>query len=147
MELIILTGMSGAGKSQACDFFEDQGFFCIDNLPPLILPELAKTPADHVITDDTLRENFDKWIEQYAVEKMSIDHTMHKDKFIYLVHVGDLYDGNQKRGFLIEITDDTEHQERVEDIERYNMTLNRELMAKAKKIKELESQKESSAKD
>ncbi len=43
MELIILTGMSGAGKSQACDFFEDQGFFCIDNLPPMILPELAKT--------------------------------------------------------------------------------------------------------
>ncbi|MCQ2467809.1 MAG: RNase adapter RapZ [Clostridia bacterium] len=43
MELIILTGMSGAGKSQAADFFEDQGFFCIDNLPPLILPELAKT--------------------------------------------------------------------------------------------------------
>ena len=41
MELIILTGMSGAGKSQACDFFEDQGFFCIDNLPPMILPELA----------------------------------------------------------------------------------------------------------
>jgi UPF0042 nucleotide-binding protein len=35
--------MSGAGKSQAADFFEDQGFFCIDNLPPLILPELAKT--------------------------------------------------------------------------------------------------------
>ena len=43
MELIILTGMSGAGKSQAADFFEDQGFFCIDNLPPMILPELAKT--------------------------------------------------------------------------------------------------------
>ena len=43
MELIILTGMSGAGKSQAADFFEDQGFFCIDNLPPMILPELAKS--------------------------------------------------------------------------------------------------------
>ena len=96
-----------------------------------------------MIKDDTLRESFDKWIEQYATEKMSIDHTLHKDKFIYLVHVGDLYDGNQKRGFLLEITDDTEHQARVEDIERYNMTLNRELMAKAKKIKELESQKES----
>ena len=38
-----IIGMSGAGKSQACDFFEDQGFFCIDNLPPMILPELAKT--------------------------------------------------------------------------------------------------------
>lgn len=43
MELIFLTGMSGAGKSQAADFLEDQGFFCMDNLPPMILPELVKT--------------------------------------------------------------------------------------------------------
>ena len=43
MELIILTGMSGAGKSQAANFLEDQGFFCIDNLPPMILPELVFT--------------------------------------------------------------------------------------------------------
>lgn len=42
MELIFLTGMSGGGKSQAADFLEDQGFFCIDNLPPMILPELVK---------------------------------------------------------------------------------------------------------
>lgn len=43
MELIFLTGMSGGGKSQAAVFFEDQGFFCIDNLPPMILPEIVKT--------------------------------------------------------------------------------------------------------
>lgn len=43
MELIILTGMSGAGKSQAANFLEDQGFFCIDNLPPVILPEIVKS--------------------------------------------------------------------------------------------------------
>ena len=38
MDLIILTGMSGAGKSQAVAFFEDNGYFCIDNLPPQFLP-------------------------------------------------------------------------------------------------------------
>lgn len=43
MDLIILTGMSGAGKSQAAHFLEDQGYFCIDNLPPMVLPELVKT--------------------------------------------------------------------------------------------------------
>lgn len=32
-ELIIITGMSGAGKSQAIDYFEDRGYFCIDNFP------------------------------------------------------------------------------------------------------------------
>jgi len=43
MDIIILTGMSGAGKSQAANYLEDQGYFCIDNLPPVILPELVKT--------------------------------------------------------------------------------------------------------
>lgn len=32
-ELVIITGMSGSGKSQAMDFFEDRGYFCIDNFP------------------------------------------------------------------------------------------------------------------
>ncbi|MBQ5966186.1 MAG: RNase adapter RapZ [Clostridiales bacterium] len=43
MDLIILTGMSGAGKSQAANILEDQGYFCIDNLPPMVLPELVRT--------------------------------------------------------------------------------------------------------
>lgn len=32
-DLVIITGMSGAGKSEAMDFFEDRGYFCIDNFP------------------------------------------------------------------------------------------------------------------
>ena len=41
MELTIITGMSGAGKSQAIGAFEDAGWFCVDNLPPGLLPALA----------------------------------------------------------------------------------------------------------
>ena len=37
MDIIILTGMSGAGKSKAANFLEDMGYFCIDNLPPQLL--------------------------------------------------------------------------------------------------------------
>lgn len=40
MELIILTGMSGAGKSAAVRYIEDLGFFCMDNVPPYVLPDL-----------------------------------------------------------------------------------------------------------
>ena len=43
MEIIILTGMSGAGKSLAANYLEDMGFFCIDNLPPDLLPDLVKS--------------------------------------------------------------------------------------------------------
>jgi len=41
MELTIITGMSGAGKSKAMGTFEDAGWFCVDNLPPGLLPALA----------------------------------------------------------------------------------------------------------
>lgn len=37
-QLVIITGMSGAGKSLAVNTFEDLNFFCIDNLPPDLLP-------------------------------------------------------------------------------------------------------------
>jgi UPF0042 nucleotide-binding protein len=37
MELVIITGMSGAGKTVAMQSFEDLGFYCIDNLPPELL--------------------------------------------------------------------------------------------------------------
>lgn len=38
MEFIIVTGMSGAGKSRAIDALEDIGFYCVDNLPVKLLP-------------------------------------------------------------------------------------------------------------
>jgi RNase adapter protein RapZ len=37
---VIVTGLSGAGKSQALKSFEDLGFYCLDNLPPTLLPGL-----------------------------------------------------------------------------------------------------------
>ena len=33
MQVILISGLSGAGKSIALDTFEDEGFFCVDNLP------------------------------------------------------------------------------------------------------------------
>ncbi|MCL2741415.1 MAG: RNase adapter RapZ [Oscillospiraceae bacterium] len=38
MRVTIVTGMSGAGKSQAIKMLEDLGYFCVDNLPPSLLP-------------------------------------------------------------------------------------------------------------
>ncbi|MEG0979366.1 MAG: RNase adapter RapZ, partial [Oscillospiraceae bacterium] len=42
MELIIVTGLSGAGKSKAVDILEDIGFFCVDNMPPKLVPAFAQ---------------------------------------------------------------------------------------------------------
>lgn len=42
IQLLIITGLSGAGKSNAMKVFEDLGFFCVDNLPPALLPKFAE---------------------------------------------------------------------------------------------------------
>ncbi|MCU0268702.1 MAG: RNase adapter RapZ [Acidimicrobiales bacterium] len=41
-EFVVITGMSGAGRSQAADSLEDQGWFVIDNLPPALIPKVAE---------------------------------------------------------------------------------------------------------
>lgn len=37
MEVVIITGLSGSGKSKAADWFEDKGYYCIDNMPPALI--------------------------------------------------------------------------------------------------------------
>ena len=43
--IVIITGLSGAGKSNALQAFEDAGYFCIDNLPPRMIPAAMQTAA------------------------------------------------------------------------------------------------------
>ncbi len=54
--IVIVTGLSGAGKSNALRAFEDSGYFCIDNLPPSMIPAVLETaggPEDVVVVMDT----------------------------------------------------------------------------------------------
>jgi UPF0042 nucleotide-binding protein len=41
LDFVVITGMSGAGKSYAIKCFEDMGFFCVDNLPTTLIPTFA----------------------------------------------------------------------------------------------------------
>ena len=45
IRLVIVTGLSGAGKTQAIKCLEDLGFFCVDNLPPAFVPKMAELCA------------------------------------------------------------------------------------------------------
>ena len=45
MKFVIVTGMSGAGKSSAVNVLEDMGYYVIDNIPPRLIPEFAKICA------------------------------------------------------------------------------------------------------
>ncbi len=42
MELVIISGLSGAGKSQAASIMEDMGFYCVDNMPVSLIPRFAE---------------------------------------------------------------------------------------------------------
>ena len=42
MDFVVITGMSGAGKSQAMKVMEDMGYYCMDNLPPALLSKFAE---------------------------------------------------------------------------------------------------------
>lgn len=41
MDFLIITGMSGAGKSEAVRILEDMGYYCMDNVPPILLSQIA----------------------------------------------------------------------------------------------------------
>jgi RNase adapter protein RapZ len=43
MRIILLTGISGSGKSVGLNALEDAGYFCVDNLPPSLLRALVET--------------------------------------------------------------------------------------------------------
>ena len=69
--LVIVTGMSGGGKTQASRYLEDLGYFCVDNLPPVFIPkfvELCAHAGGHVSkvvlgVDTRSREFFDTFVQ------------------------------------------------------------------------------------
>ncbi|WGG50019.1 RNase adapter RapZ [Rugamonas sp. DEMB1] len=46
MRIVLLTGISGSGKSVALNVLEDSGYYCVDNLPPALLASLVTTLVD-----------------------------------------------------------------------------------------------------
>lgn len=77
MEIVILTGMSGAGKSTSLKIMEDAGYFCIDNLPISLIEKLAELTASRsreearvVLGVDVRSGNFVTELE-VALERLS----------------------------------------------------------------------------
>ena len=83
MQLLIVTGMSGAGKSSVMDVMEDIGYYCIDNIPPKLISkfvdlcrqsetEITKVAvAVDIRTGDMFAEIFRSW--QYLKDDKDVD--------------------------------------------------------------------------
>ncbi|WP_216831255.1 RNase adapter RapZ [Alkalihalobacterium elongatum] len=71
IQIVIITGMSGAGKTVAVQSFEDLGYFCVDNLPPALIPKFidliessgGKMNKVALVIDLRGREFFDHFFE------------------------------------------------------------------------------------
>ncbi|MPL67886.1 Nucleotide-binding protein YvcJ [bioreactor metagenome] len=71
VRLVIITGMSGAGKTQVVRAMEDLGYFCVDNLPPALIPKFAELCEQSggrvgkiaLVVDTRGREFFDTLIQ------------------------------------------------------------------------------------
>ena len=137
VENLVSSSIQCEGKTGyiAMDF--NKNFLSATETAIKFLPEIAKARADKPLESSKLQELIIKWIDEFSKDNILIKHVYHQGKAIYVIHVGDLYDGTDIRGYLIVVTDDTERQVHMEDIERYNLSLHQELMAKSKLIREL----------
>lgn len=45
LKTVIVTGLSGAGKTNAIDWFEDRGYYCVDNMPPALIDDFVRLTA------------------------------------------------------------------------------------------------------
>ncbi|MDO5718714.1 MAG: RNase adapter RapZ [Tissierellia bacterium] len=59
MEIVIITGMSGAGKSSALNILEDMGFYSMDNLPPMLIMSFAELTSRSEIVIEKLAVGLD----------------------------------------------------------------------------------------
>lgn len=85
MKFIIVSGLSGAGKSKVASFLEDMGFYCVDNLPAQLIPPLAElcmaSPGKYdkvaLVTDIRGGQTFDGLFAALdQLDAMACDHSI-----------------------------------------------------------------------
>jgi len=87
MDVIIITGLSGSGKSTAIHAFEDKGMFCSDNLPVVLLPELVrimreKKQSGGIVAGIDIREG--EFLKQFSDVRRRLVEDGHDVRVIYL---------------------------------------------------------------
>ena len=74
MRYLIVTGQSGAGKTACVRYLEDKGSFCMDNMPPMMLPKLIEafdtTPTKHQTVTIAVDVRSGEFFDAKAVAKM-----------------------------------------------------------------------------
>ncbi|MGN0634694.1 MAG: RNase adapter RapZ [Acutalibacteraceae bacterium] len=88
MELILVTGLSGAGKSRVIDALEDIGFFCVDNMPPKLIPTFiqlilnSKEQRDKIAVVTDIRAGLSADSLAQCLSEMKAAHIAYKLLFV-----------------------------------------------------------------
>lgn len=106
---VVITGLSGAGKSYAIKCFEDMGFFCVDNLPTTLMPTFAE-----LVSRSTQR-----------IHRVALGVDVREGE--YLFHLLDALGELRKRGHRIEVLFLEANEETL--VRRYHETRRRHPMA------------------
>lgn len=85
MKFIIVTGLSGSGKSEAMRALEDMGFYCVDNLPPTLIPKFAELCHQSNSTIDKVALGIDVRGRKFFKALHESLNTLRKDKYIFEV--------------------------------------------------------------
>ncbi|MBO4809399.1 MAG: hypothetical protein J5537_10185 [Lachnospiraceae bacterium] len=129
---------------------DENGFLAIDmklNLlgsneyAKTVFPDLIYAMVDRPIPEGSLSKHLQIWINDFNRDGVTRDRTFKEYDRVFKVRVSYLMDGNRKRGYQIDIFDDTEMQDFLNSISDYNKKLLNENLAKDKMIEDLVREK------
>jgi RNase adapter protein RapZ len=83
--IIIITGLSGSGKSTAIDALEDSGYFCVDNLPVLLLPKFLKLHANSASQVQKVAFGMDLRQKEFVKNYHQIFHMLRREGYHFEV--------------------------------------------------------------
>jgi UPF0042 nucleotide-binding protein len=115
-KIIIITGLSGSGKSTAIDALEDAGFFCIDNLPVILLPKFLELRAE----------------TGSEITKLALVMDLREEEFIQ--RYPDIFTKLRQQGYLFEILFLEASTEAL--LRRYSQTRRKHPLSEAKSLLE-----------
>lgn len=102
-----------------------------------IFPALNDLTVDKPISDARLQDSILQWLQDYAQNKANDKFLYHAGDNTYLITVSDLSDGRHRRGYQMFITDDTQNQQYIALLDRFNSELKEEVAEKTAHIVEM----------
>ena len=85
LNIVIITGLSGSGKSVAIDALEDAGYFCVDNLPVLLLPKFLELHSGGISEVQKLAFGMDLRQKEFVKNYQEIFRLLRKEGYHFVV--------------------------------------------------------------